>query len=343
MKKALSVILVIALVLSCNTGKKNKIESISLKDTIFVKPEILKLDKLLPGINNLKIRDSFLMINSFDGKGYMLLFNKHNGKYITTKCLDGRGPGEFSSWIDFRVTSDSIYIYDSPRNVLSIYNIDKFLHDSKVLADKQIKTEKDPNYIDLFPIKDYYVARPGTKARFYLFDRNGKYNSNYELFPDYYKDAISFEQKFELRLYYAVEPKPDLSKFVALSNIGGVMEIFNIEKDSINRILEKTFLNPELKVEGEKDLIQENTKRGFFKICTTDNYIYASYSGLASKDLIKLKSFQYITVFDWEGNLKRLYKVEGGLTAVAADEAEGKIYVVTKDSEGVDAVGVIKM
>jgi len=343
MKKALSVILVIALVLSCNTGKKNKIESISLKDTIFVKPEILKLDKLLPGINNLKIRDSILMINSFDGKGYVLLFNKHNGKYISTKCLDGRGPGEFTGWIDFRVTADSIYIYDSPRNVLSIYNIDKFLHDSLALADKQIKAEKDPNYIDLFPIKDYYVARPGTKARFYLFDRNGKYNSNYELFPDYYKDAISFEQKFELRLYYAVEPKPDLSKFVALSNIGGVMEIFNIEKDSINRILEKTFLNPELKVEGEKDLIQENTKRGFFKICTTDNYIYASYSGLASKDLIKLKSFQYITVFDWEGNLKRLYKVEGGLTAVAADEAEGKIYVVTKDSEGVDAVGVIKM
>ncbi len=343
MKKALSVILVIVLVLSCNTGKKNKIESISLKDTIFVKPEILKLDKLLPGINNLKIRDSFLMINSFDGKGYMLLFNKHNGKYITTKCLDGRGPGEFSSWIDFRVTSDSIYIYDSPRNVLSIYNIDKFLHDSKVLADKQIKTEKDPRYIDLFPINGYLISRPSIKARFYLFDRNGKYISNYESFPDYYKDAISFEQKFELKLSYSVEPKPDLSKFVALSYIGGILEIFKVEKDSINRIIEKTFLNPELKIEGEKDIKQPDTKIGFYGIYTTDNYIYSPYSGLTTEDFRKLKSFEYITVFDWNGTLKKIYKVEGGLRALAADEAEGKIYVITKDSEGVDAVGVIKM
>lgn len=89
--------------------------------------------------------------------------------------------------------------------------------------------------------------------------------------------------------------------------------------------------------------MQENTKVGFCGLCTTDNYIYASYSGLAYKDFKKFRTSDYITVFDWNGKLTRLYKVEGGLKSLAADEAEGKIYVVTKDNEGVDAVGVIKM
>ncbi len=344
MKKALSVILVIALILSCNTGnKKNIIEPISLKDTIFVKPEILKIDKLLPGILNLKIRDSILILTSFDGKGSILLFNKINGKYISTKCLNGRGPGEFSTNIEFKTIVDSIYIYESSKNLLSIYKSDTFLYDSISQADKKLKPEKDPNYIDVFPLNGYYVSRPGVNARFSLFNRNGKHISDYELFPDYFKDVNSINQKFELRRYYAVEPKPDLSKFVALSHIGGIMEIFKVEKDSINIILKKIFLNPELKVEEKKGLIQEDTKIGFFGLYTTDNYIYASYSGLAAKDFRKLKSLEFITVFDWKGKLKRVYKVEGGLTALAADEAEGKIYVVTKDSEGVDAVGVIKM
>ena len=57
MKKALSVILVIVLVLSCNTGKKNKIEPINLEKAISVKPELLKTDKLLSVIWNIKIYD----------------------------------------------------------------------------------------------------------------------------------------------------------------------------------------------------------------------------------------------------------------------------------------------
>ena len=89
--------------------------------------------------------------------------------------------------------------------------------------------------------------------------------------------------------------------------------------------------------------MKENTKVGFSGLYTTDNFIYASYSGLAYKDFKKIRTSDFITVFDWNGKLTKLYKVEGGLKTLAADEAAGKIYVVTKDSEGVDAVGVINM
>ncbi len=345
MKKALSVILVITLILSCNTGNKNnKIESINLENSILVKPEIIKSDKLFSVIWNIKIYDSILVLMSPDGKGFVQLLNKNSGKFISTKCIEGRGPGEFSDYVELSVFADSIFIYDSPKNSISVYKSDVFINDSLPQPPVNIIFEKQKINFDIFPLNQYYVSRPGVDSRFFLFDRNGKFISDYSLFPDFYKDVKSDNHKQELLQCFVAEPKPDLSKFASVSYLGGVLEIFSVENDTIKQIMEKKFLDPELKIESEDDwLTQEDTKIGFHGLFTTDNYIYSSFSGLTSMEFRKIKQMEYIVVFDWEGNIKRVYKVEGGLKALAADEAEGKIYVVTKDSEGVDAVGVIKM
>lgn len=344
MIRILSLILVISLITSCNTSNKNNTEPISLKDTIFVKPELLKTDKLFSEIFNIKTYDSILILNSPDGKGFLQLLNKNSGKFISTKCIVGRGPREFSDYVELNVIADSIYIFEPFNNAIYVYKSDTFLNDSISRNTKKIQFEKIKINYDVVPLNGYFVSSTGMGPRFSLFNRNGKHISDYQLFPDYYKDVKSIILKGELLSYFVIEPKPDLLKFVSLSHLGGVLEIFNVEKDSINRIMEKKFLDPELKIEREDNrLMKENTKVGFFGLYTTDNFIYASYSGLAYKDFRKLRTSDYITVFDWNGKLTKLYKVEGGLTALAADEAEGKIYVVTKDSEGVDAVGVIKM
>lgn len=345
MKKAFSVILVIALILSCNTGnKKNIIEPISLKDTIFVKPEILKSDKLFSVIWNIKIHDSILLLMSPDGKGSVQLLNKNSGKFISTKCIEGRGPGEFSDYVELTVIADSIYVYEPSKNAMSVYKSDAFLDDSLQQTPVKITFDKKKVNYDVIPLNQYYVSRPGIDARFLLFNRNGKFISDYSLFPDFYKDVKSDNHKQQLVQCFIAEPKPDLSKFVSISSCGAILEIFNIKNDTIKQIQEKKFLDPNLKIESENGWLQnEDSKIGFHGLYTTDNYIYTSYSGLTMKEFKKIKLMDYIIVFDWEANIKKLYKVEGGLRALAADEAEGKIYVVTKDSEGVDAVGVIKM
>ena len=285
-----------------------------------------------------------MILHSPDVKGSLQLLNKNSGKYISTKCIKGRGPGEFSGLIEYKTVGDSISIFEPTKNLISSYKTDEFLKDSLSQNAKKINIEKlKPNF-DVIPLSGYYVSRAGVGPRFNLFNQTGKHISDYELFPDYYKDVKSNNHKRQLVQCFFFDPKPDKSKFASISYIGGILEIFNIEKDSINRILERNFLDPNLKIESEKGILQkEDSNVGFFGLYTTDNYIYTSYSGLSTKEFIKKKQMDYIVVFDWEGNIKRLYKVEGGLTALTADEAEGKIYVVTKDNEGVDAVGVIKM
>lgn len=51
----------------------------------------------------------------------------------------------------------------------------------------------------------------------------------------------------------------------------------------------------------------------------------------------------YITVFDWNGKIKKMYKVKGGLLDLAVDEATNIVYFVTKDEEGEEVVGSFNM
>ena len=89
----------------------------------------------------------------------------------------------------------------------------------------------------------------------------------------------------------------------------------------------------------------DNTNMGFYGVSATEKFIYASYSGLKRKKYHdNNKLLDYITVFDWNGNLKKVYKVEGGLFTLAVDEALNRIYIVTKNlEEGKEIVGYFNM
>jgi len=346
MKRALNIIVLCCLLYSCKLSNNSSVISLNFKDTTYVKPEILKTEKILSVIWNVKILDSILVLSSDDGTGFIQVFNKNNFKYLYTKGKYGRGPGEISNaGVEYKCIKDSIYIYDLVKSTLFIYDIKHFISDSLILkANNTITFDSCKNNFDMMPLKGHFVSRSFSKARFALFKRNGKYASNYSLFPDYYMTGDNPNLDLERRRYTHIEAKPDMSKFVCVSYIGGTIEIFNIVNDSINKLIEKNYLDPNLgKVENIKSLNQLETKIGFCGLCATDNYIYASYSGEASKDHRKKKSADFVIVFDWNGDPKKIYKVQGGLTGLAVDESQQKMYVITKDPEGCSAIGLVKM
>ena len=348
MKPLFFIIVSMFLLYSCNThNKRDSFLQLSSRDTIFVKPEILETEKIHSIIWKIRIMDSLLVLLSDDGNGCLQIFKKANFEYLCTKGIYGRGPGEVSgSWIEFRATSDSINIYDVTKSSILICHIDDFLKDSTSSVKKNIlfDNSKYPYNIDIIPLKGLFVSRPTIKARYALFNSEGKYLSDYLMFPEYYVNEYTDKYNYERGKYFHVEPKPDLSKFVSVTHVGGTIEIFSIKNDSIIKIVDKRYLNPDLNESTDKSLLQEETKIGFCGLCTTDNYIYASYSGLSNKEFINKKILaDFIVVFNWNGQIKKLYKVEGGLRSLAVDEMDKKIYIITQDSEGLDVVGLINM
>lgn len=345
MKRTFNIIILCCLLYSCNSINKNSVIPLSFKDTINVTPEILKTEKLLSVIMKVKILDSMLVLISDDRNGCIQVFNKNNFKYLYTRGKYGRGPGETPDGnIDIKCINDSIYIYDIPQKTLFIYDVTQFINDNNSTSVKTIAFNTNKYSFDITPLKEHFVSRPTSEARYTLYNRDGKNVSNYSLFPEYFMNAENHNLDSERRMYAYIEPKPDMSKFVSVSHIGGTIEIFNIINDTINKLIEKNYLDPNFEnVEDLKSFYGLNTRIGFCGLSVTDNYIYASYSGLESKDLRKKKLVDYIIVFDWNGDAKKLYKVEGGLTDLAVDESQQKMYIITRDQEGNSVIGLIKM
>ena len=47
----------------------------------------------------------------------------------------------------------------------------------------------------------------------------------------------------------------------------------------------------------------------------------------------------YIVVFDWDGDINKVYKVEGGLLDLAVDEILKTIYIITKNKDSEEVIG----
>ncbi len=333
-----------AFILCCCSSNSNNCFPFQIKtsNAVLVKPEIFKTDKIHAEIYDIRILDSVLVLRSDDGRGCVQLFNKYNFKYLATKGIKGRGPGEIlNDMIEIKTINDSLHMFQLSKNSISIFDKNKFLIDSLPIADKTITFEKYKGNFDIFPINDYYVSRPTIKTRFALYNSSGQYIDEYLQYPNLGTNIDQETHDIAFRFFSLTEPKPDLSKFVSLTFLGATLEIFNVKNGVINKLVEKKYLDPNLK--NSKDLtkiVTEETNMGFYGVYVTNNFIYASYSGLKEKDYRKNNILlDYITVFDWNGDIKKIYKVEGGLLDLAVDEVLNKIYIVTKSADGDEVVG----
>ena len=338
-----SIILCTALlILFCSfNSNENLYSPIDLANAVLVKPVIFKTDKLFAEIYEIRIIDSVLVLNSNDGKGCLQLFDKSNFKFLKTKGIIGKGPEEFPvPRIRIKTIKDSLYVLGLTNNTVSIYNKDAFINDSLSIAERKIKFEKYKGTFDMFPFGKFFVSKHTnaiSATRFALNNSSGKHLNDFAGYPHLDDNINQGAYDIVFRDLSIVEPKPDHTKFVALTILGGILEFFNIKDGSINKIAEKKYLEPKVQ---NKTIFTEETILGFSGVSVTDRLIYASYSGLSFKVYNESNQlFDYVAVFDWNGNLKKFYKVEGGLFTLAVDEAQNRIYIVTKNSEGEYMVG----
>lgn len=331
------------LVYSCSyTGNNSGNSKLDVSNAISVKPTILNTNKIHAELYDIRILDSILVLRSDDGYGYLQLFNRGDFKFIKTNGIKGKGPGELpNSMVEIRTINDTLYLFKLTTNSISFYDKESFVHDSLPLPFKEIVFQKYKGNFDILPLGNSFVSRPTIKTRFALYNNTGEFLDQYLEYPKLNESVDSASIDFIFRNYSITEPKPDKSKFVSLTFCGGILEIFEIKESKIHKLVEKIILDPNIK--GTKDfihIIKDDTNMGFYSVYTTDNYIYASYSGLSHKNFRKNNILlDYITVFDWDGQIKDIYKVEGGLLDLAIDESSNIIYIVTKNNMGDEVVG----
>ncbi|KAA6325936.1 hypothetical protein EZS27_024899, partial [termite gut metagenome] len=132
--------------------------------------------------------------------------------------------------------------------------------------------------------------------------------------------------------------KPDNAKFVYASTRCDLLKIVAIENNSLKEIITLNTYFPKFKKESDDNIaiLKENVN-GFISLATTDNYIYALYSGRSEiQDSATHYFSQYIYVIDWNGKLIKKMILDKDAWQICIDEKSKRIYTIHYEMEEYD-------
>jgi len=115
--------------------------------------------------------------------------------------------------------------------------------------------------------------------------------------------------------YGRLAAHPDGSRFVLATAYGGIIEIYGADGSIVHRVNTPSPFEPDYLVdtdEGFPRLIRGAWNRGgYVDVDGTENFIIALFSGRAEAHFRgSYRQAEYLHVFDWEGNLVRVFRLD---------------------------------
>lgn len=157
----------------------------------------------------------------------------------------------------------------------------------------------------------------------------GKLLKKYELFNMIDYESDSFDYTSANYLYNYCDIKPDRSKLVFCMAYISQINVMDIATGET-----KGF-----KIKGHEDFTTKGRVRHFTATQCDDKYIYALYSDKESESMFS----DILYVFDWNGNVKRKYRLDNSFTRLCLDG--DMLYLCYGDSDklyGISTTSLIK-
>ena len=179
-------------------------------------------------------------------------------------------------------------------------------------------------FTSIIKVQDGYVMLGSFKEGRYMYYKPTEAKTDF--FGDYrvhykYRGLDNFTKSL-MYISSKLAVKPDRSRFVAVNFNNGVIDINGIENGVIVNLKKLDIHYQDIYVQGSRDnprvSIKRSNKNGFFDVATSNERIYAIYSGKSFDEAgILLDHCDYLMVFDWDGNPVACYKVNVPLYAIA--------------------------
>lgn len=220
-----------------------------------------------------------LIIEAFDGKHYIHLFDKISGKYIKGFAAHGRGSGEFTHGSHFFLKDDTLCLVNVSNLTINFHPFTKGGYAS--VPAKVIKIKGCNGCFQILPLENGFISLPTIKWRFALHNSVGEMDNTYTYYPNYENindDAIIRSTMYAGRQEICI--KPDKRKFISLTFMGAIMEIFIINDNKVQLLKTIGFLPPKFIVSDHKKArMDPDSYVGMWSSKATEKYIYTIYSG----------------------------------------------------------------
>jgi hypothetical protein len=326
MKYNYLVFTIIASLLYVSCHKESAIESFNNIEKIS-EYELIYSDKndILGDVINIDIIDSIIILKHANDSCYFSLINKNNGKLVSRFGRKGRGPDEYmqiGSGFTFR--DSSLVFLDNTKKEINYVLIKDILHNSKNISVKKepypYTASFRPFHLNLINDKKIFVGA-FSEGRFGILDSlNNIVNCPFD-YP------YSFEEIEGLNMgvvfQSTLKSNKKHSKFVILTLISDIFEIYKVNDSNIERVYVSLFNSiPTINHRNNRYYIDSHQSISrLLNMAVSDNLIYFSYSTLSYADARdRDKASDVILSFNWEGQKHKKYLLPFSVNNFCVDE-----------------------
>ncbi len=331
------------LVAGCSGSSKSDYYSngINSENVYDVQVQILNDSSLWRFPLQMEYTDSLLVVLDYMDDYYFHVYTL-KGEPIGHFARKGQGPGELLSANQFHLSEDrdSLYVYDGVSRKIVMYKLNgdyvKDLLFQEYKIDYTLLPPSDIPYIlyDMLPVKDevFLVKVNQPKLRYGKLDlAKSEITSVYGDFPT---DCVSGKAE-EIWSVFSSDTrtclKPDYSKMLNATYIGGILEYFSVQPDLELRADTTLYIYEPVYglAEGAVPSFvvgNEKTQLGFEDVYVTDKFVYMLLH--EKGDALEPQS---MVVFDWQGKVVRKIKTNQRLLRLCVDEARNMIYAMAAD------------
>jgi hypothetical protein len=305
--------------------------------------EIINDTFLVNGVFYMAICDSLLVMYSPSITPIVNIFNKETGVLIQSVGTIGQGPEELVNPCSgsFDHKNKILYVFDAGKRSVFGFNIPNIIHNTRPFLEQKRIWEQEYRISDIYyHLKDSLFIAYGLDELIVSTTHKSSYRKTYT--PDV-PDGVKPDEWKSLLEHSANTVKPDGSKYVSTSIIGGILDIYSIDDYGIKLETRKNFYQPVYGLEPGLDAVMvtliDETIYGIYSLSSTDSFLYAEVYGKVNPT----EHSKLIWKFDWNGNPITAYNCNYAIEDFVADEQTQQIYAFVYNTDGELALAKGKM
>lgn len=282
-----------------------------------------------------------VVIEDLHGPEYFYhLFTFPDFRYLSSFGQRGEGPEEMQTVDDFFWNGQTLWALDNIKSELVRWELNDGR--DKMIRSERIKLDKATfRALSVVPFQDntFLIPNYSGDSRFCQVDRTGKLLKKWGEIPT---DRKSDLQKYPYAFGYGwisfIDYSPKTGTLVAATQLGEVLEVWNIKKNT-HKVIKGKLGEPEFEILPEYAIPAGAV--GHNDIRVTDRFIYVIYRGISIKEEMlahqKGKSLpqggKTIRVFSLDGTPLKEYKLDHSVSGIWVDEQAGKMWALDVNSD----------
>jgi hypothetical protein len=332
-------IIIIIFILSCsNKNEHKKFYNFQEEIKIYHSKEVFLSGEFLRP-QAICVCDSVIIINDNNQGSFFHAYNLNTGnKYADFGSL-GSGPNDLNKPSEMFVDKNKseLVVFDQNFSRIFYYKIEDIINNN-LNNIRQVQVNSEASRIIQQNDSIFYCLGFFSNGMFRkdIREKTIGYDFNYPEIPNVELNPVS---KF-LLFQGEIMIKPDNSKFVYISTRCDLLKIIDMENDFLKEIVTFNTYLPKFSKESDNNIaiLKENIN-GFTSIATTDNYIYALFSGRSAiQNSTNYYFSDYIYVIDWNGNLIKKMILDKDAWKICIDELSNKIYTIHYEMDEYDTI-----